>query len=173
MLDVGIPGVHLKPLTLHRDERGSFAEILRSREYPETFVQSNYSFSRKGVLRGLHYHRHQADLWFVVSGSLQVGLADLRQPADPNLMTTTTLNLKSDEPKSLYIPRGVAHGYLALTDVILIYWVTKEYDATDEYGIMWNDSQLALNWAATDKVILSDRDKDNEPLLWDKIAHFS
>lgn len=118
MNDLGIPGVILRPLTVHGDVRGSFAEILRAADYPERFVQSNHSRSAEGVLRGLHFHRHQADLWYVVSGRMQVALADLRHRN--GAPKTVTIVLDAEEPSTLYIPAGVAHGFLALRDVDLI-----------------------------------------------------
>ena len=73
-----IPGVVFSELDVHADARGSFAEIMRADAFPERFVQSNHSKSQAGVLRGLHYHRDQADLWYVMRGRAQVALADLR-----------------------------------------------------------------------------------------------
>ena len=77
--EIEIPGVTRTPLETHADERGNFAEVVRAAEFPEPFVQANHSHSRAGVLRGLHCHRHQADLWYVIRGRIQVGLADLRE----------------------------------------------------------------------------------------------
>ena len=73
-----IDGVRIVTLDVYGDPRGRFCEIFRSAAMPETFVQANHSRSAAGVLRGLHYHRHQADLWYVPAGRAQVGLADLR-----------------------------------------------------------------------------------------------
>ena len=66
--DTEIRGATLISLEPHADERGRFVEIMRAANFPDQFVQANHSRSRAGVLRGLHYHRHQADLWYVVSG---------------------------------------------------------------------------------------------------------
>jgi len=74
-----IPGVLIERPQVHGDERGRFVEIYRASRMPEPFRQSNHSRSAAGVLRGLHYHRHQADLWYLVSGRAQVALADLRR----------------------------------------------------------------------------------------------
>jgi dTDP-4-dehydrorhamnose 3,5-epimerase len=170
MITIDIPEVIIARPECHQDARGLFVEIFRAARYPTPFVQANYSRSKVGVLRGLHYHRHQADLWYVVSGRAQVGLADLRtrQP-DPQ---TATFVLDGDEPTSLYIPHGIAHGFLALTEVELIYWVTREYDATDEQGIAWDDPSLRIRWA-NDSPILTARDQTNEPLRWETIPTFT
>jgi dTDP-4-dehydrorhamnose 3,5-epimerase len=166
----GIPGVIHTELELHSDDRGRFAEIMRATSYPETFVQSNHSKSRAGVLRGLHYHRGQADLWYVIGGRAQVALADLRSGA--GRPATATVELSSEKPATLYIPAGVAHGFLALTDVDLLYWVTAYFDGADEHGVAWNDPTLGIGWATSDP-ILSDRDRTNPELRWDEIPPFT
>ena len=66
-----IPGVIISTPIVHGDERGRFAEIYRASAMPAAFAQSNHSRSSPGVLRGLHYHQHQADLWYLVSGRAQ------------------------------------------------------------------------------------------------------
>lgn len=169
-MTIDIPGVIVAHPEVHADERGSFTEIFRAEAYPETFVQSNHSRSRAGVLRGLHYHLHQADLWYVASGRAQVGLADLRTRSERP--TTATLDLSADRPTTVYIPAGIAHGYLALTDVEVVYWVTNYYDATDEHGVAWDDPTLAIAWA-NQTPTLSERDQTNPRLEWDSIPAFS
>jgi dTDP-4-dehydrorhamnose 3,5-epimerase len=82
------------------------------------------------------------------------------------------IELRSDEPTVLQIPAGVAHGFLALSDIDLIYLVSEEYDGTDEFGIAWNDPSLAIPWG-TDRPILSARDRDNPELQWERIPQFS
>lgn len=151
-----IPGVVVAPVQVLPDDRGSFAEIARSSAYPEDFVQLNQSRSTKGVLRGLHFHRKQADLWYLARGRAQVALVDLREGVN----RVETLILSESEPKTLYIPPGVAHGYLALTDIDLFYLVSREYDAGDEYGVAWDDPALAIPWELSNPV-LSDRDRSN------------
>ncbi|HEY7874772.1 MAG TPA: dTDP-4-dehydrorhamnose 3,5-epimerase family protein [Actinomycetota bacterium] len=165
-----MPGVVFAALDVHGDDRGSFAEIFRADAFPATFVQSNHSKSRAGVLRGLHYHRRQADLWYVTAGRAQVALADLRGGA--GRPATATLELAAETPSTLYIPAGVAHGFLALTDVDLLYWVTAYFDNSDEHGVTWDDPTLAIPWASSTPV-LSERDRSNPELAWDQIAPFT
>ena len=165
-----MPGVIYTELEAYSDPRGSFAEVMRADAYPETFVQSNHSKSSAGVLRGLHYHRRQADLWYVVRGRAQVALADLRVRTDKP--ATATVVMSPERPATLYIPAGVAHGFLALTDVELLYWVTNYFDGSDEYGVAWNDPILAIPWESSGPV-LSERDSSNPELLWDEIAPFT
>ena len=165
-----IPGVEIVDVTAHADERGSFAEIARFKGLPVEFAQANHSRSARNVLRGLHFHVRQWDLWYPVTGRLRVGLADLRDKSvKPACMT---LELTSEEPRALLIPPGVAHGYLALEPSDLVYLVTHEYDASDEYGIAWNDPALDIAWQTRDP-ILSDRDRSNGKLDWDRIPTFS
>lgn len=165
-----IPGVLKRDLASNSDERGRFVEIFRSSQAPDTFVQANHSRSAEGVLRGLHYHKHQADLWYVVKGTIQVGIADLRQKIDRPRAETHIL--EEGGPTTLFIPPGVAHGFLALTEIDLIYFVTSEYDAADEHGVAWNDPTLNVPWQ-TLKPTLSKRDRDNQVLEWEQIPSFS
>jgi dTDP-4-dehydrorhamnose 3,5-epimerase len=162
----GVPGALLITPDVHSDSRGSFLEIFREDLLDARFVQANHSSSRAGVLRGLHWHRHQADAWYVVNGHAQAMLADLRTPTDQPAVAS--IDMIGDEPRVLYIPPGVAHGFLAVTDVDLIYWVTGYYDASDEFGIAWDDPTLSAPWKSSDPV-LSARDQENSKLDWAEI----
>ena len=79
-----------------------------------------------------------------------------------------TFDLSADEPMGLYIPEGVAHGYLALTDMTIFYVVNRYYNPDDEFGVTWNDPDLGLNWGSADldlsDAIVSERDASNPPL---------
>lgn len=168
-MTIAIPGVVHTPVDRHPDPRGFFNEIFRSGSVEADLVQANHSHSSRGVLRGLHYHRMQADLWYVANGDLRVGLADLRngEPAG-----TAIVEMSAQEPSTLFIPPGVAHGFFATSDCDLIYWVTTLYDASDEFGIAWDDATLALDWG-TSEPTLSERDRSNPPLDWSEIPSFS
>lgn len=158
----GIINVQLRPFA---DERGRFIELFRKEWFPQrewTNVQSNRSESRAGVLRGLHYHFNQVDYWYVVSGRIRVGLADLRRSSKA-FRWTETIDLDASENRGLFIPTGVAHGFLALTDVTLVYIVDNYYDGRDEYGLTWNDSELVVPWNFDGSPTLSDRDLANPP----------
>jgi dTDP-4-dehydrorhamnose 3,5-epimerase len=155
-----LPGVHLSKPPPHADGRGFLVEVFRERDLGTRFVQANHSRSRAGVLRGLHFHKRQSDAWYVVSGTAQVGLADLRDPERP---AVATVELTGGDPATLLIPPGVAHGFLAITDLDLIYWVTHPYDASDEFGVAWDDPVLQVPWARRDP-FLSERDATAPPL---------
>lgn len=169
MTNLRIEGVRLIDLEVHEDDRGLFTEIFRAGDCADPFLQANRSTSRAGVLRGLHFHRYQADLWHVVRGRALAVMVDLRERRDPP--RSASVELDGDVPQTLFIPPGVAHGFRALTDVELIYWVTREYDSSDEFGIAWNDPYLQLDWGPGDP-ILSRRDLHNERLKWDLIPEF-
>jgi dTDP-4-dehydrorhamnose 3,5-epimerase len=166
--DVGLlSGVAFGRLISHIDGRGAFREIWRSSaDRPDhagtdrtAFVQLNLSSSRAGVLRGLHFHEHQLDRWVVLDGEVFVALVDLRETDAPVL----TRVMRIDD--TVTIPSLVAHGFLALKPTTLLYQVTNEYDGSDEHGIAWNDSTIAIPWprsATRDGMpIVSDRDARN------------
>ena len=164
-IEVGIEGVLLFPLTTHPDLRGSFTEDYRRSWVPggREMVQGNISISKANVLRGLHFHRAQADWWNFYTGSAIVGLHDLRT-GSPTEGVGIGLRIDTDEAlKGLYIPKGVAHGFYAERDVMLHYMVDNYYTESDEFGIAWDDPGLGIGWTTTEP-ILSDRDKSNPSL---------
>ena len=177
-----LPGVRYGAIDRIADTRGSFREIWRADAFgpidpddagapPGTqpaFVQANLSTSTAGVLRGLHLHRRQLDHWLVAGGRAFVALVDVRPMlagAARPIVETRVL----DADDWVDIPVGVAHGFLALEDLDLIYFVTNPYDGTDELGFAWDDSLTGVDWplvgATTDgRPILSERDQANPPL---------
>jgi dTDP-4-dehydrorhamnose 3,5-epimerase len=149
-----IEGVLRIPLEVYADDRGWFCEIRRDSALPKPMAQTNLSFSRAGVIRGLHYHeRGQDDLFVCVRGTARVVVLDLQTDE------TFTEDIGDDNPLAIYVPGRCAHGFEALTDVLFCYHVTVEYDPTDpdEHTIPWNDPRVAQLWTATDP-ILSARD---------------
>jgi dTDP-4-dehydrorhamnose 3,5-epimerase len=160
-----IPGVKFAVLRAFADERGRFVESFRKEWFPERTwerVQTNRSDSKAGVLRGLHHHRHQVDYWYCVSGTIRVALADLR-PDSPGYLKTETVEIGEANQTGIFIPVGVAHGFVGLTDATLTYIVDNYYDGADEYGVAWDDPTLAIDWGIRDP-ILSPRDKENQRL---------
>lgn len=157
-----IPGIKVVKFRVFADTRGQFMETFRKDWFPERtweVVQSNRSESAAGVLRGLHFHHHQVDYWQVIQGSILVGLADLRR-GSPAFGKVETVQLDAANPMGLFIPIGVAHGFLALTQATLLYLVDNYYTGSDEHGIAWNDPDLAIPWG-TNAPLLSDRDRAN------------
>jgi dTDP-4-dehydrorhamnose 3,5-epimerase len=161
-----IPGLLVGRPEVYEDSRGFFLEIFREDVLGTRFVQGNHSYSNKGVLRGLHYHRRQADAWYAISGEAQAMLVDLRSRRDKPAVVS--LELSSQTPTVVFIPPGIAHGFLAISDVDLIYWVTHMYDASDEFGVAWDDPTIDAPWRNRDP-ILSERDQSNPKLDWQLI----
>ena len=129
-----IADVRWKRLTVHSDDRGYFAELLRvddpffGREFSE-FGQTAVTMSYPGVIKAFHWHKGQDDAWFVVKGMAQVVLHDLRE-GSATLGVTEVHYMGERNPILLVIPRGVAHGYRVLGNepVYLVYHVTQPYD---------------------------------------------
>ena len=149
-----VAGVLRLPLRRYEDERGWFCELRRDSALPRPTVQTNLSFSRKGVIRGLHYHeRGQDDLFACLQGTARVVVLDRETGA------TFTEDIGDGNPVAIYVPGHKAHGFEALTDVLFCYHVTEEYDPDDpdEHGIPWNDDRVVHLWS-TPTPILSARD---------------
>ena len=142
------------PLTRHEDGRGWFAELVRASALPKPIRQANLSYSRAGVIRGLHYHeRGQDDLFVCLWGMVRVVVLD-RETGEPFVE-----DIGDENPVAIYVPGFHAHGYEALTDCLFAYLVTEEYDAEapDEHGIPWNDERVRHLWSTTSPT-LSARD---------------
>lgn len=155
----GVKFVHLRAFS---DERGRFLETFRKEWFPERswqIIQTNRSDSKAGVLRGLHYHFKQVDYWYVPSGRMRVGLADLRQ-SSPTVGQSEVIEIGEEQQIGVLIPIGVAHGFVALTPATLTYLVDNYYDGADEMGVAWNDPDLAVAWGVSEP-ILSGRDQQN------------
>jgi dTDP-4-dehydrorhamnose 3,5-epimerase len=162
-----IDGVKFVKLKIFDDERGRFMETFRKDWFPERsweVFQSNRSDSKPGVLRGLHYHFHQVDYWHVPNGRIRVGLADLRL-SSPTYGASQVLEIGDQNQVGVFIPTGVAHGFLTLTAATVTYLVDQYYNGRDEFGVAWNDPELAVAWGVVDP-ILSSRDQQN-PFLKD------
>jgi dTDP-4-dehydrorhamnose 3,5-epimerase len=160
-----IAGVKFVDLRVWVDDRGRFLETFRKEWFPERsweIVQTNCSYSKANVLRGLHYHRRQVDYWFVPQGTIRVALVDLRR-SSPTQSASQTLEIGEDNPTGVFIPVGIAHGFVALTDATLTYLVDNFYDGSDEHGVAWNDPTLGIDWGLSDPV-LSSRDRRNSLL---------
>jgi dTDP-4-dehydrorhamnose 3,5-epimerase len=149
-----IPGLQRLPLRRFEDERGWFMELRKDSALPRATSQTNVSFSRMGVIRGLHYHlRGQDDLFVCLQGTARVVVLD-RESGE-----THCEDIGDDNPVALYIPGRHAHGFEALTDLLFVYHVTEEYDPADpdEHGIAWDDPRVAELWSQRSP-ILSPRD---------------
>jgi dTDP-4-dehydrorhamnose 3,5-epimerase len=169
-IETSLPGVwEIRPKIL-RDERGFFLETYHQARFAEfgitdSFVQDNHSLSANGTLRGLHYQlRHpQAKLCRVLEGKALDVAVDIRV-GSPHFGKWSSVLLSANELNLIYIPTGFAHGFLALTDTVqFLYKCSDFYDATDEYGIHWNDPDLGIHWGIVSPTI-SEKDSRHPQL---------
>jgi len=168
-----IAGLTIVEPVLHGDERGYFMETWQASDFAAAgiqadFVQDNQSGSRRGVLRGLHYQRQhpQAKLVRVLAGEVYDVAVDLR-PDSPTCGKHFGLILSAANRRQLFVPRGLAHGFLVLSDTaVFAYKCDEFYHPEDEGGLAWNDPTIGIAWplAAGEEPILSDKDRAN-PLL--------
>jgi dTDP-4-dehydrorhamnose 3,5-epimerase len=156
-----IAGVHVVEPTIHGDHRGRFIETYRREWIPgaREMLQSNRADRQAGAIVGLHYHLHQSDYWYVPFGTARVVLHDLRE-GGPTDGATHVLDLSDENHAGVYIPPGVAHGFAALTDMVITYLVDGYYNPADELGVRWDDPAVGADWGVTDP-ILSERDLTN------------
>jgi dTDP-4-dehydrorhamnose 3,5-epimerase len=142
-----LAGVRYGTIARHADGRGSFRELWRASDFPDAhFVQANLSTSDAGVLRGLHLHRRQDDLWIVASGRAFVALVDVRPLLDGSGPSAVVETRELPADSWVSIPTGVAHGFLAIEPLQLIYLVTNAYDGSDELGFAWDDPAVGIAW---------------------------
>jgi dTDP-4-dehydrorhamnose 3,5-epimerase len=149
-----LEGMIRVPLRYLADERGWLLEVRRESLLPKRTVQTNVSFSRRGVIRGLHFHeREQDDLFTCLTGTARVVVLD-RLAGE-----VFTEDIGEENPVGLYIPGHYAHGFEALSDLLFCYHVTEEYDPSDpdEHNVPWDDPRVRHLWS-TDRPTLSARD---------------
>jgi dTDP-4-dehydrorhamnose 3,5-epimerase len=159
-LDTALPGVwELRPKVI-RDARGFFLETYHQQKFSDlgihdVFVQDNHSRSAKGTLRGLHYQlRHpQAKLCRVVEGEVLDVAVDIRI-GSPTFGKWASVSLSAEGQNQIFVPQGFAHGYVALSDSVqFLYKCSDFYDPTSEYGIIWNDPDLAISWGVANPLV--------------------
>lgn len=149
-----------------RDDRGSFAEIYAQSRYAEIglqdrFIQDNLSRTRRGALRGLHGAPGMAKLVQVLTGEVYDVIVDLRH-GSPTYLRWLGLTLRAQDGTQIYVPDGFVHGFLALSDdVTFLYKQTALYDPHTEFGVAWNDPDLAIAWPLDGEPLLSAKDATN------------
>jgi dTDP-4-dehydrorhamnose 3,5-epimerase len=148
------------------DKRGYFFESFRQDTLDEyfgrkvEFVQDNQSFSTKGVLRGLHFQKgdySQGKLVRVSKGKVLDVAVDLRKES-PTFGKSYSLVLDSEINNMLFVPKGFAHGFYTIEDAIFQYKCTNYYNPKEEAGVIWNDSDLAIDWNTSNPLV---SEKDN------------
>jgi len=175
-----LPGVLLVKPKLYGDSRGFFMETFNEGQYSEQgipedgarLVQDNYSRSARGVLRGLHFQRKfpQGKLVQVVNGAVFDVAVDIR-PGSSTFGKWVGMELSEDNRHQLWVPPGFAHGFCVLSEVAdFQYKCTDFYHPEDEGGIIWNDSEIGIEWPL-ENPLLSAKDQANpcfkDAVLWD------
>lgn len=169
-IPTSLTGVAVIEPRAFEDPRGYFVETYHEAKFNELgiferFVQDNHSHSVRGTLRGLHYQvgRPQAKLCRVIHGAVLDIVVDIRR-GSPTFGRHVRTLLSAENKRTLYIEKGFAHGFLALTDEAdFIYKCSDYYSPVDERGIAWNDPRLAIGWDVADP-LLSERDRANPAL---------
>jgi len=165
-----LEGVLIIEPTIHTDSRGRFFESFQRERYKdlgitEEFVQDNQSVSHKNTIRGLHYRvePEQSKLVRVIKGEVFDVVVDIRK-SSPTFGQWRGYTLSDSNYLQIYIPAGFAHGFCVLSETAeFLYKVSEYYSAEKERGIIWNDSEIGVEWP-TSSPILSKKDKMNPGL---------
>ena len=163
-----------------KDERGYFFESFNQKIFKNkishklSFCQENESFSKRGVIRGLHYQLPpfaQSKLVRVVHGKVLDVVVDIRK-GSPSFGKCFSKELSAQNRIQLFIPKGFAHGYITLSDFsIFSYKVDNYYNEKSERGILYNDSLLNIDWKLNkEEFILSEKDQNNP--IFSKAEYF-
>lgn len=171
-----INGVYIIDTKKYVDNRGYFMETYNENDFKAagldyTFVQDNQSSSRRGVLRGLHFQKiyPQAKLVRVLNGEVFDVAVDLRKGSKTYGQWLGVL-LSEENRKQLMIPRGFAHGFLVISDTAeFAYKCDEFYHPKDEGALIYNDSDIAIEWPDVGEIILSEKDLKNPTLAESKI----
>lgn len=171
-----IDGVFILEPKVFGDARGFFMESFNQRVFAEAtradvdFVQDNHSRSRKGVLRGLHYQiqQPQGKLVRVTSGAVFDVAVDIRRRS-PTFGHWVGVELSADNQRQLWVPAGMAHGFVVLSDTADFLYKTTDYYAPEhERSIAWDDDAIGIDWPLAahgiDAPLLSDKDRAALPL---------
>lgn len=167
VINTNIEGVVIVEPKVFGDDRGFFLETFQAERYREIagidlpFVQDNHSRSGKNVLRGLHFQKTkpQGKLVRVVRGEVFDVAVDIRKGSSTYGQWAGVL-LSEDNKRQFWIPPGLAHGFVVLSDVAdFEYKCTDYYDPTDEGCLIWNDPSVAIEWPKGIEPKLSEKDK--------------
>lgn len=144
------------------DHRGFFKETYARDKYAalgvrDEWLQDAVSSSHPNVLRGMHYDMRMAKLVQCLSGRIYDVIVDVRA-GSPTFHRWQGFELTADNHHQLYVPRGFAHGFLALQECVVQYKMTAEYDPTQEGTLSWKDASVGIRWPLTGEPILSTKD---------------
>lgn len=163
---LNLEGLLLIKSDVYKDDRGFFIEIYKDSAFVELglpkFVQDNFSFSKKGVLRGLHYQippKAQGKLVRCLEGQIWDAVVDIRRDSK-TFGQWQAKELAEGDGLALYVPEGFAHGFVVLSETARVFYkTTAEYAPELERGIVWNDEDLKIDWSM-ENPILAPRDAD-------------
>lgn len=179
-IETELPGVLVVEPTVFGDARGYFMETFQKEEFAaagiaDEFVQDNQSKSRRGVLRGVHFQtRHtQGKLVRVTKGEVFDVAVDCR-PHSPAFGKWVGVTLSEENKKQFYVPKGIAHGFLVLSDEAeFCYKCTDYYDPAAEGGIPYDDATVAINWPDCGcEYLLSEKDTKHLPFAQQTFDYF-
>jgi dTDP-4-dehydrorhamnose 3,5-epimerase len=166
-LPTTLAGAYLIELEPLADERGMFARTFCEREFAEhglefRVVQCNTSFNRRrDTLRGMHFQAGaaaEARLVRCTSGAIHDVIVDLR-PGSPTRLKWFAAELSADNRRTMFVPRGFAHGFKTLADGCeVFYQMSSAYDAAAASGVRWNDPALGIDWPGGEPIV-SERDR--------------
>jgi dTDP-4-dehydrorhamnose 3,5-epimerase len=169
VIDTLIPEVKIIEPSVFGDERGFFMETWQQKKFEQlvtrkatTFVQDNHSKSKKGILRGLHYQTKntQGKLVRVVAGEVFDVAVDIRK-GSPTYGCWVGEYLSDKNKRQLWVPEGFAHGFYVTSDEAeFVYKCTDYYNADAEHSILWNDSEIGIQWPIIIEPTLSEKDKN-------------
>jgi dTDP-4-dehydrorhamnose 3,5-epimerase len=149
--NASIPDVKIITAAVYKDDRGYFLENYKKSDFNfigKEFVQDNHSFSKKGVIRGLHFQNkpyEQGKLVSVISGKIFDVAVDIRKDST-YYKKYVAIELSENNHKMLYIPEGFAHGFQALENSHVLYKTTSEYNKASESGIIFKDKTINIEW---------------------------
>ena len=160
-----IPGLLIFTPQVFGDPRGFFLQTYQTREYAaagldRVFVQDNLSRSCRDTVRGLHYQlrRPQGKLVSVLRGAVLDVAVDIRR-GSPTFGQSVAVELSEENRRQFFVPEGFAHGFRVLTDTAdFCYKCTDFYAPADEYGVLWDDPDLAIPWGAVAAPVVSAKD---------------
>ena len=162
-----ISGAHIIEPEIFKDDRGFFLETFNLDRYKALvsinipFVQDNHSRSGRATLRGIHFQKMkpQGKLVRVVNGNVFDVIVDIRENS-PTLGHWEGIYLTGENKKQIWIPPGLAHGFVVLSEIAdFEYKCTDYYDPDDEFCLAWNDPDIGIEWPISDP-ILSEKDKN-------------
>ena len=173
-----LPGVVIIEPPLYSDDRGYFYESFNRDNFQTTtglditFVQDNHARSKQGVVRGLHYQfeKPQAKLVRASQGAIFDVVVDLRK-SSPTFSEWFAIELSEANRLQLWIPEGLAHGYMSLSDISVCQYKTNDYrNVGDEYCLAYDDPTVNISWPKMSEIVLSDKDKQGKNFT--KIPYF-